>query len=220
MKVEDAWQAVGGLSEPGKMPGYAFGIPVEACKLGRKLARKPGTVCHDCYAGRRRYVWPDTLRAHRRRLRHLKNPRWVEGMVRLLDTERWFRWFDVGDLQGLWHLRLIVRVAELTPWCKHWMPTREVSTVRAFLRSGGQFPANLVVRLSGTWIDGPPPATSGILEDVRTSTVHKAGAPVGYACPAMAPQPGRPGKHYAPSCDLCRACWDPAVKNVSYVWHD
>lgn len=221
---ETAWRLVGGLSEPGKMPGYAHGLPVASCRVGRKLQRVPGTVCSECYANARRYTWRDLRRALSRRLRQLRRQPagpWVAAMVRLLDAQRWFRWFDSGDLQSVEHLRRIVRVAELTPWCAHWLPTREVATVRAFVRAGGRFPANLVVRLSATWIDGPPPAVSPELyaAGVRTSTVHDKRPPTGFACEAAAPIPGRPGKHYQPSCDRCRACWDRATENSSYPLH-
>jgi len=218
-----AWALIGGLGEPGKMPGWSYSLPIADCRVGRKLAKVPGTVCFGCYAAGRRYSWPAMKRAMRRRLRALRRPApdWCAAMVKLLDAQRWFRWFDAGDLQSVEHLRRIARVAELTPWCMHWLPTREVATVRAFVRAGGRFPANLVVRLSGTWIDGPPPAVSPELyaAGVRTSTVHKDRPATGFECRAAAPIPGRPGRHYAPSCDTCRACWDRSNENTSYRFH-
>lgn len=221
--VRQAWRMVGGLSEPGKMPGYAHGGPVDACRVGGRLAKIPGTVCHRCYAGRNRFTWRALRAALRRRMRSLERPpsQWVDAMVRLLEAQRWFRWFDSGDLQSLDHLRRIVAVCERTPWCQHWLPTREVATVRAFVRGGGRFPPNLTVRLSATWIDGPPPAVSGELyaAGVRTSTVHSERPAHGFVCEAAAPVPGRPGKHYQPSCDLCRACWSRATENTSYPLH-
>src|SRR5204863_562269 len=74
---------------------------------------------------------------------------------------RYFRWFDSGDLQGVTHLRNIVTVAEHTPAVEHSPPICEAQVVRAV----GEFPENLVVRLSATQIDGKPPKWS------TTSTV-------------------------------------------------
>jgi hypothetical protein len=223
MRVRDAWRIVGGLGEPGKMPGFAHGVPVADCRVGSRLARIPGTVCFHCYANTRRYTWRAMLAVLRRRARSLRRPSavWCDAMVKLLDGQRWFRWFDSGDLQGVEHLRRIVAVAERTPWVRHWLPTREVATVRAFVRSGGRFPENLCVRLSGTWVDGPPPAVAPELyaAGVRTSTVHDERPPTGFACQAAAAIPGRNGKRYAPSCDTCRACWNREVPNTSYPLH-
>ena len=37
MKTSEAWDLVGGLSKPSKMPGWAYGIPAKECKTGSKL---------------------------------------------------------------------------------------------------------------------------------------------------------------------------------------
>ena len=39
--------------------------------------------------------------------------------------EPYHRWFDAGDLADVAMLKAIVRVCELTPTIKHWLPTRE-----------------------------------------------------------------------------------------------
>jgi hypothetical protein len=53
MKVNELDQITGTLSKPSKMPGWAYGIPAKECKVGSKLAKIPGTVCHGCYALKR-----------------------------------------------------------------------------------------------------------------------------------------------------------------------
>ena len=50
MKSSEAWKLVGGLSKPGKMPGWSIGIPAKECKTGSKLRAVKGSVCEDCYA--------------------------------------------------------------------------------------------------------------------------------------------------------------------------
>ena len=57
MKTEEAWDLVGGLSKPGKMPGWSIGIPAKECKTGSKLRAVKGSVCEDCYALKGCYVF-------------------------------------------------------------------------------------------------------------------------------------------------------------------
>jgi len=49
---------------------------------------------------------------------------WVNDMVNELDQDRFFRWFDSGDMYSLALAEKILEVMRLTPWCKHWLPTR------------------------------------------------------------------------------------------------
>ena len=52
MKVKDIEKEIGTLSNPSKMPSYAWGIPIEYCNTGSKLAEIDGTICKKCYAGK------------------------------------------------------------------------------------------------------------------------------------------------------------------------
>ena len=70
---------------------------------------------------------------------------------------KWFRWHDSGDIQGPAHLARIAKIAEACPTTRFWLPTREKVFVYSHLRQVGAFPTNLVVRVSGAMIDGPPP---------------------------------------------------------------
>ena len=200
---ESAWQLVGGLSKPSKMPGYSYGLPAKECGVGSALRNIKGSVCHGCYAFKGNYRFSNVKKAQYRRLEAINHPRWVEAMVYLLhDLDcRHFRWHDSGDIQSPSHLRRIVEVAQQCPHVAFWLPTRERIFVLSHLREHGAFPENLVVRMSGTMVDGPPP--SGF---THTSTVVTGEA----TCPA--PKQGN-------ACGACRACWDPGVENVSYHKH-
>lgn len=201
-------QAVGGLSNTTKMPGRSFGTPTAECKTGSKLRKLEGSVCSKCYACKGRYMmFPKIREAQYRRLDAFKaDPKaWVENMVKALDNERWFRWFDSGDLYSTLMLSKIVEVCERTPWCNHWLATRERGFVRTFLKKGS-FPPNLTVRVSATYPDVPAQPVDGCL----IGNVHKALPPVGHACPA--PQQGG-------QCGDCRACWSRDVPAVSYKEH-
>lgn len=199
---------VGGLSQPSKMPGHAYSLPAAECATGSRLVDVAGSVCEGCYALKGRYRFPNVQSALYARLAAITRDRWVDVMAELIARtgDDYFRWHDSGDLQSVEHFGRICDVARLTPDVQHWIPTREYRTVNDYVAAGGEIPSNLAVRLSAHVVDGPAPRGS-----LPTSTVHTATAPAGsHVCPA--PQQGN-------SCGDCRACWDPAVPNVSYHKH-
>jgi hypothetical protein len=202
--AKEAEAVVGKLSNPSKMPGHAYGIPAKHCIVGSALAKVKGSVCASCYALKGRYVFPNVQAAQQRRFDSLRDPRWVDAMVFLISRskDKFFRWHDSGDIQGLWHLENIVAVANRCPDVKFWMPTRENAMIREYLAKHGNFPPNLVVRVSSAMIGGQP-----LSSFPNTSTVVTDGS---QTCPAYK-QGG--------VCGDCRACWDPAVSNVSYPRH-
>ena len=202
MNKKEANQITGGLSKPSKMPGYAYNIPATRCKVGAKLVKVPGSVCHGCYALKGRYRFSNVKEALERRYQAaMNNKQWVFGMVYLINTskKKEFRWHDSGDIQSADHLQRIFQVCELTPDVKHWLPTREAGILSTIKPEA--VPSNLIIRLSATKVDGPAPKSWA-----WTSTVVTSGA----SCPA--PQQGN-------QCKDCRACWDKKVKNVSYGKH-
>lgn len=197
------------LSDPSKMPEKAYSLPIHACKTGSKLREVKGTVCNVCYAGTGCYKFGSTQRALEKRLASLKHPEWVLAMATLIYGTGHFRWFDSGDLQGVWMLDNIVRVAELTPNTYHWMPTKERKMVHTWLKEKAKaFPDNLCVRISNSCID-PAPQTKQHDLYQTCSTFHKE-APVGFECQATK----RNG-----TCGSCRACWDKTIAHVSYPLH-
>jgi hypothetical protein len=220
MNLRESIEIAGPLGYPSKMPGTAYGISANRCITGRKLAQVKGSVCHGCYALKANYQYPSVAQAHAKRLEGLDSPLWTSAMVRQLELTHkrgtgrngkfargWHRWWDSGDLQSIEHLVKICAVAALTPWLRHWMPTREFAIVKAYLAKGGSIPDNLVIRVSATMVDGP--ATT---QWPTTSRVHHASAPpkTTHVCPA----PKQNGK-----CKSCRACWSKDVASVSYHLH-
>ena len=203
--VKEATLAVGGLSNTSKMPCKSWGISAKECKTGSKLAKIEGTICNGCYALKGAYVWPVVERAHARRLELINTSSWVENMVTAINNAPFFRWFDSGDLQNPEHLEDIVRVALATPNTKHWLPTHEKKFVSDYMRKRGDFPDNLIVRLSAANVDGAPPKGFKL-----TSTSHKHGDPIGQECIAYKQDN---------ECRDCRAFWDSEVQNISYKNH-
>lgn len=211
----EASQNCGNMSQTSKMGCQSYGLPIAACKVGSKLRNVPGSTCSKCYAGKGAYAQYayTVLPAQQNRLDKLaealgdvdKAWAWVGAIVKLIGNDKFFRWHDAGDLQSLQHLELIAQVAIEMPHVAFWLPTREKATVLAYLRKHGEFPANLVVRVSATMIDSAPPAIAGC----QGSAVY-TDSPIGLAC--IAPQQGG-------ECRACRACWSKAVPVVSYQVH-
>ena len=199
MNTKEAWDLVGGLSKPGKMPGWSIGIPAKECKTGSKLRAVKGSVCHDCYALKGCYVFKVVQDAQYRRLKAIYTPQWVTAMVTLINNKKpdVFRWHDSGDVQDLEHLNKIYDVCRLTPGKRHWMPTREAWVKDHLDRA----PSNLVIRFSAPMIDQAAPASWP-----NTSTVVTAAA----TCPAP---------HQDNQCKDCRNCWNSEIKNISYGQH-
>ena len=102
----------GGLSKPSKMPGYAYNLPAWECKVGSKLAKVPGSVCHGCYALKGRYRFPNVKEAMYRRLASITRPDWARTMAADINARksRFFRWHDSGDVQSVKHLLKIFHV--------------------------------------------------------------------------------------------------------------
>ena len=199
MKTSEAWQLVGGLSKPSKMPGWSIGIPAKECKTGGKLQAVKGSVCYDCYALKGCFVFKVVQDAQYRRLAAIKHPDWVQAMAHLINSKKpdVFRWHDSGDVQDLDHLNKIFEVCKLTPNKRHWMPTRE-AWIKDHMHNA---PETLVVRFSSPMINQGP-----VNSWPNTSTVVTSGA----TCPSA--QQGN-------ECLDCRNCWNKDIKNISYGQH-
>ena len=209
--VKEAWAEVGGLSKPSKMPSYGYSLSAFKCKVGSKLREVLNSTCANCYALKGRYIFPNVQEALDRRMDKLENnPKWVDAMIYLIlhycTKTKVFRWHDSGDLQSVQHLINIVNIAECTPNVKHWLPTREVGIVQEYKKLFGDFPSNLVVRISATMVNGVPHKFHEHSSTVATSN----DLAIGHLCPA----PKQDNK-----CGDCRACWDTNIKNVTYLEH-
>jgi hypothetical protein len=196
------------LSKASKMPCRSWSLQaLDTCPASRDASGDLVDACKGCYATSGNYRFPNVKapRVHNRE--DWKRDTWVADMVSELDKDRYFRWFDSGDLYDVRLARKILEVCEATPWVKHWIPTRmhKFPKFTLVLQRLQSLP-NVVLRLSsdsiiGETIEGPNTSTIATLED----------APKGsFVCEAYT----RGGK-----CDKCRACWDKGVSVVTYIGH-
>lgn len=200
--LKSAWEYVGGLSSPSKMPCLAWSISALLCNVGGRLALQSNSVCSDCYALKGRYSFDNVKEAQARRLAaYYDRPHWERAMARLINhycrESGVFRWFDAGDLQGEAMLRKIAAVADLTPGIQHWLPTKEYGIVRKWKQSGGHHPANLTVRVSAPYVDEFWVEYSGLPVSNTTRDLAKSN------CHAYL------SEDKEANCGSCRICWDP-----------
>jgi len=205
MNIKQSKKIIISLSEPDKMPGYAYGLPAWECKTGAKLVKVPGSVCAGCYALKGNYArFPEIKKSQYKRLASISRPEWVKAMAVVINSKAvsqhgYFRWHDAGDIQSPEHLQKIFEVCKLTPKVKHWMPTREAQFLKDI--DPEEVPDNLIIRMSSHMIDQGPvtfwPHTSTVGSSTRT-------------CPA----PDQGGK-----CGSCRTCWNKEIPNIEYGKH-
>jgi len=207
MTIAEAKAVSHTLGNASKMPGKTYGLPAKECNVGSKLRNVKDSVCNGCYALKGRYTMDNVQNAEYIRLDSITHPRWIDAMAAQINHAckgvPFFRWHDSGDIQDLDHLCKIVDVAKLTPTVQHWLPTREYKIVQLYRQLYGEFPSNLVVRLSAHMIDADPPSGYGL----PTSTVVSDNT---ETCPSRSQDN---------ECKDCRACWNSDVSNVSYARH-
>lgn len=161
LTVKEAWELIGGLGTPSKMPCFSWSISARKCKTGATLRKVKNSVCEKCYAFRGNYNFNCVVNAQKKRLDAAENnPRWVEAMIVAIggtNESNYFRFFDSGDLQSAKMLSDICKIAKALPKIKFWLPTKEYGFVAEYIKGGGVIPKNLNVRLSAYVIDGPLP---------------------------------------------------------------
>ena len=88
MNTQQAWDLVGGLSKPSKMPGWSYGLPAKECKTGSKLRLVKGSTCYGCYALKGCYVFAVVQKAQYKRLASIKHPLWAGAMALLINSKK------------------------------------------------------------------------------------------------------------------------------------
>lgn len=171
----------------------------------------PGVLvdaCKGCYATTGNYRYPNVKAPRLENREDWQRIEWCDDMVRALDKDRFFRWFDSGDMYTLGLAEKILEVMQRTPWCSHWLPTRmhKFPKFRAVLRDMQALP-NVMVRFSSDSVRGEYVKGlhgSVIVPDAET-------LPDGVSlCGAYS----REGK-----CGGCRACWNKDVAVIAYPAH-
>jgi len=136
-----------------KMPGSTFALDAFACNVGSRLAELKGSTCFKCYARRIQKLRPSVNMGWSNNqtktvaMLDIDPSLWEAALVfqikRMKYTEH--RWLDSGDVPNVQFLASVCEVARQTPNVQHWLPTREVKTLLAFIKQYGadHIPDNL-----------------------------------------------------------------------------
>lgn len=200
----------GGLSSPSKMPCYSYSIPAWECKKGSELAKIKGSTCYNCYAMKGMYTFSNVKKALYLRFEKISQLFWLESMVLTIainEKSGFFRWHDSGDLQSLEHFADIVKIAELMPNIKFWLPTREYKIVSDYK---GTIPKNLCIRHSAHMNNSYKEVKNKLNSSVVIDSEVKSEA--NNICHAT--RQDSDGK-----CGDCRKCWNTDIKTIEYLLH-
>ena len=198
------------LSKTSKLDGI-LSWSLQAIDTCPGSIESPGVLvdaCKGCYATTGNYNYPNVKAPRLSNREDWQRIDWADDMVKGLDSSRYFRWLDSGDMYTLALAEKILEVMQRTPWVKHWLPTRmgKFPKFRQVLQAM-QALENVSVRFSSDSINGQfIPGTHG---SVIVATPSNATAEM-TLCEAY----GRGGK-----CDGCRACWNKDIPLIAYPAH-
>lgn len=171
----------------------------------------PGTLvdaCKGCYATTGNYRFENVKAPRRHNKEDWQRLKWVDDMVAELNKDRFFRWFDSGDMYALGLAEKMLEVMKRTPWVSHWLPTRmhKFPKFALVLQEMAALP-NVSVRLSSDSVTGEYTKKLHGSVIIPTPNDVKKGMKL---CEAYANE----GK-----CKGCRACYDKKVKVIAYPAH-
>jgi hypothetical protein len=164
-------------------------------------------ACKGCYATTGNYHYPNVKAPREHNKTDWTRLEWVDDMVKELDSDRYFRWFDSGDMYTLGLAEKILEVMQRTPWVRHWMPTRmhKFPKFRDVLQRMRALD-NVSVRFSSDSVTGEYiPGLHGSV--IVPDSTFKTPATL---CKAY---------EHGGKCNKCRACWDKTVPVIAYPAH-
>ena len=87
-------------------------------------------ACKGCYATQGTYHFPGVKLVRAENQEDWERDGWVADMVEALKKQKYFRWFDSGDMYSLKLANKMLEVMIATPHVKHWLPTRMYKFVK------------------------------------------------------------------------------------------
>ena len=197
------------LSKAGKMPCRSWSLQaIDTCPASIGSDGELVDACKGCYATTGNYRFPNVKKPREHNREDWQRDSWVDDMVAELDNDRYFRWFDSGDMYHIKLARKMLEVMKRTPWVRHWLPTRmhKFAKFAPVIQEMNNLP-NVVVRLSSDSVIGetiPGANTSTIIPTPEQATAEMT------VCEAYR----RDGK-----CGPCRKCWDKDTAVIAYPAH-
>ena len=197
------------LSKASKMPCRSWSLQaLDTCPASKDENGELVPACQGCYATTGNYHFPNVKAPREHNKEDWQRSDWVDDMIAELDNDRYFRWFDSGDMYALKLAEKIYQVCKATPWTRHWIPTRmhKFPKFKKIIDKMNKLD-NVVVRLSSDGINGE------IIEGAKYSSTiipKDAKTKIDNICMAYENE----GK-----CGKCRLCWSKEVPIVAYIGH-
>ena len=163
-------------------------------------------ACQGCYATTGNYRFANVKAPREFNKEDWKRDSWVSDMLLALDSSRYFRFFDSGDMYALELAEKMLELCTKANWVKFWIPTR-MHKFKKFHSVLAKLEAldNVVVRYSSDSVTGET------VKGLTTSTIFSDVVPAGaFECKAYQ----NDGK-----CSGCRACYSKDVQVVAYKAH-
>jgi hypothetical protein len=163
-------------------------------------------ACQGCYATTGNYRFSNVKAPRQFNKKDWQRDEWVSDMLIALDSSRYFRFFDSGDIYSVKLAEKILELCTKAHWCKFWIPTR-MHKFKKYHEIFAKLEAlpNVVLRYSSDSVTGE------IIEGKTTSTIFSNELPTGaFECKAY---------ENAGKCNGCRACYDKGVSVVAYKAH-
>ena len=180
---------------------------IETCPASIGADGNLVAACSGCYATTGNYNYPNVKAPRLENKEDWKREAWVSDMVKALDSSRYFRWFDSGDMYSLGLAEKILEVMQKTPWCKHWLPTRMAKFAKfADVIARMQALNNVMVRFSSDSVSGEYDSRHGSVIIESPEALPKGAT----LCEAY----DNEGK-----CNGCRACYSKDVPLIAYPAH-
>jgi hypothetical protein len=163
-------------------------------------------ACQGCYATTGNYRFANVKKPREFNREDWKRDSWVNDMLIALDSSRYFRFFDSGDMYDLKLANKILELCTKAHWVKFWIPTRMHKFAKfAPVLNKLNALSNVVVRCSSDSVNGD------IIQGQTTSTIFSDQVPAGAVeCQAY---------QHEGTCNGCRACYDKAVPVIAYKAH-
>lgn len=179
---------------------------LETCPASKNKDGSLVDACKGCYATTGNYNYPNVKLPRALNKEDWQRPEWVNDMLIALDSSRYFRFFDSGDMYSIDLANKILELCTKATWVKFWIPTRmhKFAKFKQVIDSLNALP-NVVVRLSSDSVSG------GLIEGLNTSTIFSGDVPAGAVeCRAY---------EHGGKCNGCRACYDKSVSVIAYKAH-
>ena len=199
------------FSKAGKMPCRSWSLQaLDTCPASRDKNGALVPACKGCYAVGGNYRFKNVKSVREENRKDWKRDDWTQDMIEEMNlNDRFFRWFDSGDIYSIKLAKKILEVCTATPFVFHWIPTRmyKLGKFRPILERLNALP-NVVVRYSsdgvnGETIDGAEFQSTIISDKTKLNSSLKI-------CRAYE----NGGK-----CAKCRACWSKENKIIAYIGH-